>query len=230
VTTSRQPRANARQRQTSSARQRRPDAAGRQQAPSSSRGQPTSSSGRQPARSSRHQPADKRAGSIKRAPFVLTATAAGLAGVLAFHTRSATQSAPSAAATGAKKPTPASSTTGSPTSSAHNSATSSTPTTRPNTAPPATSNSATGPAEQYGYGVLAVKVTVSGGRITDLSVPNLQTAEAYSQQLADAVIPMLRRQVLQVQSANIAGVSGATYTSEAYAISLQKALQSLHFA
>jgi uncharacterized protein with FMN-binding domain len=35
--------------------------------------------------------------------------------------------------------------------------------------------------------------------------------------------------VLSLQSARINGVSGATYTSEAYAMSLQSALNKLHF-
>jgi uncharacterized protein with FMN-binding domain len=100
------------------------------------------------------------------------------------------------------------------------------------TQPPAQSGSARtaqGKTEQYGYGQLAVKVTVSGNRITGLSVPVLQAAEPYSQSLAQQVIPMLRNEVLSTQSARINGISGATYTSEAYAYSLQAALDSLHF-
>jgi uncharacterized protein with FMN-binding domain len=81
---------------------------------------------------------------------------------------------------------------------------------------------------QYGYGQLSVKVTASGSRIVDVSVVNLQTAESYSQQLAQQVIPMLRGEVISAQSAQINGISGATYTSQAYAQSLQSALTKLH--
>ncbi len=91
------------------------------------------------------------------------------------------------------------------------------------------SGHATGPTEQYGYGQLAVAVTVSGGRITNVTVPSIQVADSYSGSIASQVIPMLRSQVLSAQSANIQGVSGATYTSEAYAMSLQAALTTLHF-
>ncbi|MDA8047768.1 MAG: FMN-binding protein [Actinomycetota bacterium] len=91
------------------------------------------------------------------------------------------------------------------------------------------SGSATGKAENYGYGTLDVSVSVSGGRIVDVSVPQLHTLESYSQSIAQQVIPMLRQEVLQAQSANIQGVSGATYTSEAYAYSLQAALTTLGF-
>jgi len=85
-----------------------------------------------------------------------------------------------------------------------------------------------GATEQFGYGQLAVKVTASGNRITNVTVPAIQTAEPYSQQLASQVIPMLRSEVLSGQNARISGVSGATYTSQAYAASLQAALDQLH--
>jgi uncharacterized protein with FMN-binding domain len=86
----------------------------------------------------------------------------------------------------------------------------------------------TGPLVQYGYGVLAVKVTLSGPKITSVGVVGLQTSSQYSQALAQQAVPILRSEVLQLQSANINGVSGATYTSEAFAMSLQRALQHLH--
>ena len=89
-------------------------------------------------------------------------------------------------------------------------------------------HSATGPTEQYGYGELAVTVTVNGNRITNAAVPTLQTAEPYSQQLAQQVIPMLKSQVLAADGPSINGVSGATYTSQAYATSVQGALDKLH--
>lgn len=147
---------------------------------------------------------------MKRAPlFVLAGTVAGFAGILAFHTQPVT----SAALTG-----PASHAGG----SAHQGK-------RPATAASASGvRSAVGATEQYGYGELAVKVTVNGGRITGVTVPVIQTAEQYSQQLASQVIPMLRSEVLSGQTARINGVSGATYTSQAYATSLQAALDKLH--
>jgi uncharacterized protein with FMN-binding domain len=75
--------------------------------------------------------------------------------------------------------------------------------------------------------VLSVTVTVVGGHVTNVSVANLQTAEQYSQSLAQQVIPTLRSEVLSAQSARINGISGATYTSEAYAASVQSALDRL---
>jgi uncharacterized protein with FMN-binding domain len=72
-------------------------------------------------------------------------------------------------------------------------------------------------------------VSISGGQITGIAVPVLRTAEQYSQQLAVKVIPTLRSEVLAAQSARINAVSGATYTSQAYALSVQAALDKAHF-
>ena len=88
-------------------------------------------------------------------------------------------------------------------------------------------HSATGAMEQYGYGELTVRITVNGNRITNVTVPTLRTAEPYSQQLAQQVIPMLKSQVLAADGPHINGVSGATYTSQAYATSVQAALDKL---
>ncbi len=95
-------------------------------------------------------------------------------------------------------------------------------------APSGPTASAVGASEQYGYGVLAVKVTVAGSHITDVSVANLQTAESYSQMIAQQVIPMLRQEVLKAQGVQVNYISGATYTTEAYLYSVQSALKKLH--
>ncbi len=73
-----------------------------------------------------------------------------------------------------------------------------------------------------------MRVTVRGSRITGLTVPLIRTAEPFSQQLASQAIPVLRNEVLSAQGTNINAVSGATYTSQAYATSVQAALDQLH--
>lgn len=155
---------------------------------------------------------------MKRYPIVVGVTAAGLAGVLTFHSqrptlpltdgRSSSASAPSGDRP-AETPGPGTPTSNNP----------------PSQGP--TSTSATGAAYQYGYGQLSVRVTMTGGRITNISIAALQTADTYSQQLADQVVPTLEREVVSAQSARIDAVSGATYTSEAYAYSVQSALDKL---
>ena len=151
---------------------------------------------------------------MKRAPLLLFAgTAAGFIGVLGFHSRQA-------------PPTPAAPRAGSGASAASPSAAGLTP--AGPVAGQGAVRSALGPQEQYGYGVLDVKVTQSGTRITDVSVPLLQTAEPTSQQISEEAIAMLRAEALSAQSARIDAISGATYTSAAYIQSLQAAIDKLH--
>jgi len=154
---------------------------------------------------------------MKRASWYLVAgVVAGFAGVLALHSRGAP--AARSAAAGSSQPGQSA---------------------RPSTGPSASSRpsqravaggaarSAAGALEQYGYGELAVRVTVSGNRITDVTVPALKTNDPTSQQIADQAIPELKSQVLAADSAGIDGVSGATFTSRAYEQSVQAALDKL---
>ena len=156
---------------------------------------------------------------MKRVPLLLVGagTVAGFAGVYGFHARPA-----SPVTSGAQAP--AGNSGGAPaTNSGSIPATTAAP---PSAAGP--SRSAVGAQVQFGYGVLDVKITVSGTRITDVSVPALQVIDPTSQQICDQVFPMLRSEVLSAQSATINGISGATYTSASYAQSLQSALDQLH--
>jgi uncharacterized protein with FMN-binding domain len=85
----------------------------------------------------------------------------------------------------------------------------------------------TGPLENFGYGTIAVRVTVRGSQVIAASVTTLTTLEPTSQQICAQAIPVLRSEVLAAHSANINGVSGATYTSVGYYRSLQAALHKL---
>jgi len=148
---------------------------------------------------------------VRRAPLLVFAGAvAGFLGVLGLHSR---QAAATATPAGAR-------TSGGPSATAQAS--------RPAQAGPAAGRSAAGPDVQFGYGILDVKVTASGNRITDVSVPFLQTAEPTSQQISAEAIAMLRDEALSAQGGRIDAISGATYTSEAYIQSLQAALDKLH--
>jgi uncharacterized protein with FMN-binding domain len=151
---------------------------------------------------------------MKRAAwYVIAGAVAGFAGVLGLHGRAAPPSiaaqpkhtrsgAGPAAAAGVKPTSPAQ--------------------------PTGPVRQVTGVLEQYGYGELSVTVTVRGNEITNVSVPVLRAAEPYSQQLATQVLPTLKSEVLTAHSARINAVSGATYTSQAYADSIQSALDKLH--
>ena len=89
--------------------------------------------------------------------------------------------------------------------------------------------SAVGQAENYGYGTMSVKVTVAQNHIVNVAVNSLTTLDSYSQQLEKYVVPILKAEVLKAQGIRINALTGATYTSEAYAYSIQSALDKLHF-
>ena len=165
---------------------------------------------------------------MRRAPIVITATVAGLAGVLAFHTTPARlgvgtlpgvsgTSAP--AGSGGSQPSPGTSGSGSP------------PPSRPAArAQPGGTRTVTGPAVNYNYGVLSVSVTVSGSKITKVAIASIDDGGMPRSQLIDQqAIPILEQEAMQAQSASIQGVSGASYTSAGFQQSLQAALQTLGF-
>jgi uncharacterized protein with FMN-binding domain len=74
------------------------------------------------------------------------------------------------------------------------------------------------------YGPVQVQVTISNGKIVDVTAIQLPSTDPRSAQISQYVEPILRSSALQAQSAQVDLVSGATYTSEAYAGSLQAAL------
>ena len=68
---------------------------------------------------------------------------------------------------------------------------------------------------------------MTGSRITDVSVAKLDVYDPRSESIDQYAIPELRSEALSAQSANIDGVSGASYTSAAYEQSLQSAIDKL---
>ena len=80
-----------------------------------------------------------------------------------------------------------------------------------------------GPVVDTRYGAIQVEIVVSGGQLQDVVAIQLPTGRR-SGQISSAAAPILREEALQAQSASIDTVSGATYTSDAYAQSLQAAL------
>ncbi len=127
-------------------------------------------------------------------------------------TAPATTAAPTTAA-----PTTATPTTAAPTTAA------------PTTATP-TTNTAVGVVVDYHYGILSVSATVSGSKLANVTIASLDDGGNFrSQSIDQQSIPILEQQALQAQSANIQGVSGASYTSAGFQQSLQSALTKLGF-
>jgi uncharacterized protein with FMN-binding domain len=161
---------------------------------------------------------------VKRGPIVIAGTVAGLVAVLEFHTTpakvtvagSSTLPAASTGGSGAGGQAASSGSTSAPTSSSSSAATQS------------GTRTATGPEVNYSWGVLAVKITVSGGKMTRVGLAYLDDGgNPRSQSIDQQAIPILEQQALQAQSANIQGVSGASYTTAGFDQSLQSALHSL---
>lgn len=91
-------------------------------------------------------------------------------------------------------------------------------------APPSASRTVLGDAVQTSYGVVQVKVSLSGAKITNVSFAQLTANDDRSQQINSQAAPILLQETLNAQSAQIDGVSGASYTSQGYDQSLQSAL------
>jgi len=78
------------------------------------------------------------------------------------------------------------------------------------------------------FGDVQVRLVESGGKIMDVQALQLPFDRSRSLEISQFVEPILHDEVLQAQSARIDTVSGATYTSEAYSVSLQAALDRAH--
>ena len=101
-----------------------------------------------------------------------------------------------------------------------------TPTIAPGTA--AASGTFTGATVSTIYGPVQVRITVANQKVIDVQAMALPRDRARSAAISQYSAPMLRTEAIQAQSANIDIVSGATYTSIAYARSLDNALKQAH--
>ncbi|MFD6697684.1 MULTISPECIES: FMN-binding protein [unclassified Microbacterium] len=82
----------------------------------------------------------------------------------------------------------------------------------------------TGQAADTRYGAVQVAITVSGGQITDVSVPQYPNTERRDEEINAQAIPILVSETKSAQSAQVDMVSGATFTSDGYTQSLQSAI------
>jgi uncharacterized protein with FMN-binding domain len=171
---------------------------------------------------------------MKRAILIATGTVGGLGAVLAVTPPQFTSSENSmmalpgattvAATTPSAKAAPNKSSV--PTKSASNNATAAaTPTPVKTTAAPATQSASgtfTGDSIDVRYGFVQVKITVENGKITDAQA--VQSPTGRNDRYTQMSVPVLRQRTLAAQSANISGVSGASFTSYGWYTSLVSAL------
>ena len=87
-----------------------------------------------------------------------------------------------------------------------------------------TASTATGSAAQTPYGPVQVQLAVTGSRITNVAVLQYPDSNGQDMQINQYALPQLIQQTLDSQCTSVSMVSGATYTSQGYAQSLQSAL------
>ena len=147
----------------------------------------------------------------------------GMGSVSSSASASSTTS-PSSVATKSSKPvaTKKATTTASASATTTTSATPTAAATTAAAAPAAQNGTFTGPAIFVNYGTVQVKITVANGKITDAVA--VQAPGGRNDRYTQMAVPILKQQTLAAQSANIKGVSGASYTSYGWFTSLQGAL------
>jgi uncharacterized protein with FMN-binding domain len=154
---------------------------------------------------------------MKRVFAAFIATVAGLVLLLSFKispSKTAAQPVGAGLDSSGPAPEPASSAPSSP---------------APSSSEPASSKTANGSTISVGergqvFGSVQVRVTLVGGKITTVTEVQVPQNDPRSAQISQFAIPTLRAETLKAQGAGIDVVSGATYTSEAYAKSVQAAI------
>ncbi len=184
---------------------------------------------------------------MKRAILIATGTVGGLGAVLAItpptftSTDSSSMALPGAGAgtestpaVEAQSAAPTEAATSTPTkkatpskSAAPNNSQTQTPATTPTKATvapvaKAVSGTFTGDSIDVRYGFVQVKITVENGKITDAQA--VQAPSGRNDRWTQMSVPVLRQRTLEAQSANISGVTGASFTSYGWYTSLVSAL------
>jgi uncharacterized protein with FMN-binding domain len=83
----------------------------------------------------------------------------------------------------------------------------------------------TGPVTDAYYGMVQVQAVIQNGKISSVQFLDYPHDRRTSQEINSQAMPWLQQEAIQAQSANVNIISGATLTSEAFARSLQAALQ-----
>jgi uncharacterized protein with FMN-binding domain len=142
---------------------------------------------------------------MRRALLMVVGTVAGLVLLLTFRTHAVTSATNPPAAIASSDSTSSSTSSSSST-------------------PSSTTRTVTGNAVDTRYGAVQVRITLKGSKLTAVTVIQAPNRDPRDQQINSYALPVLNQEALSAQSANIDGVSGATYTSDGYIQSLQSAL------
>ncbi len=170
---------------------------------------------------------------MRRAVIATVGTVVGLVALLDYkssgtvHTSSVAVGASSGSAsttTPTTAPSSATTTTPAAGSSSTTAPAGSSSTTSPATTAPATTKEVTGEDVSYRYGTIEVRITDQGGKITAITIPSETATDPRSESINSQAIPILTQEALKAQGMNFDVVSGATYTSDAFAQSFSNAL------
>jgi uncharacterized protein with FMN-binding domain len=166
---------------------------------------------------------------MRRAIPAVVITVAGLGALASFHSTPAgpVKSAGAALVPGSTTPATAAPPNPEPGPASQTPATQTPATQTPATRAPTTGGATrtlTGDPVDNRYGTVQVQVTLQGKTITGVTMLQMPDSHQRSAEISQQAEPLLLQEVLQAQSAQIDIVSGATYTSQSYAQSLQSAL------
>jgi uncharacterized protein with FMN-binding domain len=156
---------------------------------------------------------------MKRVLASIGITVAGLVALLSFKSHS--PAVESAAAI------PASNAGGSRSTSSSTSPTTSVPSSGSSATSSSSVKTITGSSADTRWGPVQVKITVSGSKITAIDVVDYPENNSRDEEINSYAVPELVSEALSAQSADIDGVSGATYTSEGFEQSLQSAINKI---
>jgi uncharacterized protein with FMN-binding domain len=137
---------------------------------------------------------------FRRILILITGTIAGVAAVVSYHPPQLR----AVSAVGLAAPT--------------------TTTTTPAKSPTTTGTSVVvGNTAQTQWGPVQVEITLSAGQISSVRALQFPNGDRRSQSISQQAIPYLIQQTLTTKSANVVGVSGASYTSDGWRRSLASA-------
>ena len=153
---------------------------------------------------------------MKRALLIATGTVGGLGAVLAITPPQFTSTENSSLAMAGIGAPASTATTQTQTPAAN------TPAPAPVQTTKSVSGTFTGDSVDVKYGFVQVKITVVNGKITEAQA--VQAPSGKNDRWTQMSVPVLRQKTLAAQSANITGVSGASYTSYGWYTSLASAL------
>ena len=136
--------------------------------------------------------------------------------------QSATATKPAATKKATNKPASKATTNSNTNSNTNSVAATTDPTPAAVAAPAGVNGTFTGPSIFVQYGNVQVQITVVNGKITDARA--VVAPSGKNDRYTNMAVPVLKKQTLAAQSANIQGASGASYTSYGWYTSLQGAL------